>query len=858
MKIDRNVPGATDGEAPSSGRIASTDTTPLQFPSATGSRTVSAASLSRLAQRLQAGASASSSSASTPTPGAARAAVPPDSRERGQKRALEPGPAGLPDFTTAKRQRSDRPRPAGQLPRLATPRATTAAGPGTSASGSTSASAQTRGPAPATGISATSLARPTRGNTAESIYRILVELSRGRSRAEIIKRCNAAPSKVDSWIYAKTWESRNLKERLAKMPDYASYRDKLAALNEQHPLGLWTGELLPAGRTARAVEAGDLLAVLELRAAGRTVRNAIDTVAERAGLDAGELGDWFTPTGDLAKRVEAASQLHGYQGVRGDLQRRLTEQNHAATAASLPDRPTCATGPLTTRDLVDILTTLARDKTASLSAIGRACGIDRTRVLEYVVPGSGLLRNPSAVQKWPDYGAHRDALEAALRALGHDQQADGLTRQTQDAQQFMQVLRDKAPRLAEAVRAMRTDSTLSTDEAASRAGVAPSILSIVAQAGGEIRERAEVAAQLKGMKPWLGKGLDDQLAHLRGLVTGAPAAASGSTMKAVEFRRYGNVPAKVFVVERTSFDPGPDTANRVKNLYAGSPNLVREPRSYANEPDRQVLRWLATALKHKFGGYEVQCYFDASRGDIVVSSNSNRINREIREFVRNGRLGSLFARGEVPPNTIGAERLRHLEQLKAALSDARRGSAAAGRSDAPQSGLAERQRRRQDILTALWAGRISVPSENVRANGQTIDLHAERRIKAVVEQRSGQRVDSEVLAGTMRPCGTCADDLGLEETARRGPFWKSQAADPFNDTPRLVEQNVRQSIGTYVTKTRTGKYTLDHDTDSEPETEATPSRREVASRVNEGAAPGTEPSIPEWGGHGPRAPRRAR
>lgn len=86
------------------------------------------------------------------------------------------------------------------------------------------------------------------------------------------------------------------------MPDYASYRDKLAALNERRPLRLWTGELLPATRTARPIEAADLQAVLDLRAAGRSVRDAIDKVAERHGLDTAELADWFTPTGDPISR----------------------------------------------------------------------------------------------------------------------------------------------------------------------------------------------------------------------------------------------------------------------------------------------------------------------------------------------------------------------------------------------------------------------------------------------------------------------------------------------------------------------------------------------------------------------------
>ena len=66
----------------------------------------------------------------------------------------------------------------------------------------------------------------------------------------------------------------------------------------------------------------------------------------------------------------------------------------------------------------------------------------------------------------------------------------------------------------------------------------------------------------------------------------------------------------------------------------------------------------------------------------------------------------------------------------------------------------------------------------------------------------------------MRPCGTCADELELDENERRGPFWMSQSAQALTDTRRIIERNIEKSIGTYVTKTREGRVTTDYDTDS--------------------------------------------
>jgi hypothetical protein len=106
-----------------------------------------------------------------------------------------------------------------------------------------------------------------------------------------------------------------------------------------------------------------------------------------------------------------------------------------------------------------------------------------------------------------------------------------------------------------------------------------------------------------------------------------------------------------------------------------------------------------------------------------------------------------------------------------------------------------------------------------------VPLHAERRIKRALEQATGQGLDRRRLAGTMRPCGICAYDLGLPDDARRGPFWMSRPSQAFADTHAIVEANVNQGIGSHVTMTVEGKLSVHHDTDSDSDIETATRKR---------------------------------
>jgi hypothetical protein len=111
--------------------------------------------------------------------------------------------------------------------------------------------------------------------------------------------------------------------------------------------------------------------------------------------------------------------------------------------------------------------------------------------------------------------------------------------------------------------------------------------------------------------------------------------------------------------------------------------------------------------------------------------------------------------------------------------------------------------------------RFRVPPDPAYQHGKAIDLHAERRIKDAFQEATGEALKLRSLAGTMRPCTVCAEDLGLPSSARRGPAWLSRAAQAFYDAKEIVERNVGQSIGTYASLTKAGKLSVNYNTDSD-------------------------------------------
>ena len=104
---------------------------------------------------------------------------------------------------------------------------------------------------------------------------------------------------------------------------------------------------------------------------------------------------------------------------------------------------------------------------------------------------------------------------------------------------------------------------------------------------------------------------------------------------------------------------------------------------------------------------------------------------------------------------------------------------------------------------------------------------SERRIKDHVAKQSGAALDPTQLAGTMRPCGTCASELELPLEAHRGPFWQSAPARYGVDIEDLIHQNQRDGVGTSITRTRDKVLTFDVDTDSDSDAERPQLNRSV-------------------------------
>jgi hypothetical protein len=667
---------------------------------------------------------------------------------------------------------------------------------------------------PATGqIAQTSagLVKGSRQNTtADMVYRILLERSRGGSTSVIARAVRVPDGTVGRWINAKRWQSGEVQGPLSHMPDYAQHRDAIDTLVKAMHL---TSEDLPppAAKQRTQMTAPLLKAALELMLAkqgesligrGRTP-GMVSAVAGPLGIERRTLGAWIAQDGTPAKPLDAFARLPDYEEVRGDLQSLFARLGHRQVADSLPAPSDSGTHKMTAALLVDVLRTIEQERGASSGAIGAALGMQPSLIRKYVSLERADLHDPDLVRNMPDYAQHREALAAALVALGQEQQARALPLPLVDAEQLLKALRNGMPRFVDAMKAMQSNPTLSSHEAAIQADVLPEALIAVMEGGGVLRQRSDVHETLSRFGSHLAPGIDEELGRLRAIASGkTPLAAVPREMARFELPARGSIPGKVFIVRPSTGDPGPKAKNRLEKIYANNDDLVRLPRSYETERPRQMLRWLSTVLHNRFAAArEVQCYFHVGTQQIVVASNTNEANIELAKFFADGGARELAAHADA---SAGAREARHAGKLRKALAGAAKPMAGAGGDEL-----------REQVRAAVKAGRFHVPLASFSERGSTVNLHAERRILRYLRDTHGESVDRRLLAGTMRPCGTCADDLGLDDKERRGPFWLSRPAMAFADTPRIIERNIAKAIGTYVTKTREGKVTTDYNTDSD-------------------------------------------
>ena len=649
-----------------------------------------------------------------------------------------------------------------------------------------------------------------RNTTADMVYQILLARNRGGSTSVIARDVLVPDGTVGRWINAKRWQSGELHVALSNMPDYAQHRDAIDALAKA--MNLTSVDLPPPPAKQRVqVSARLLKAALEsmlakqhepLAGRGRTP-GMLSAVAGPLGIERRTLGAWLNADGTPAKPLDAFARLPDYEQVRGDLQTLFSRLGHQQVADSLRAPGDGGTHKMSAALLVDVLQQIKAAGAGSSGTIGAALGVQPALIRKYVSLEQSSLRELDLIRNMPDYAQHREALAAALTALGHEQQARDLPLPSVDAERLLKALRDAMPRFVDAINVMQRNPALSPRDAAVQANVPPEMLTAVIGMGGVPRQPSDVHDTLSRLGSHLVPGIDEELARLRAMASGKiDVADAPREMARLELRARGSIPGKVFIVRPSTGDPGPKAKNRIEKIYANNADLVRLPRSYETERPRQMLRWLSTVLKDRFpAAREVQCYFHAGTRQIVVASNTNEANTELAKFFNGCDARDL---AEYADASLGPREARHAGKLRRMLSSAANPLAEKG------GGTLQEQ-----VRAAIAAGRFHVPLASFSERGSTVSLHAERRILHYLREAFDESIDRRLLAGTMRPCGNCADELGLGNDERRGPFWLSRPAQAFADTPRIIERNIAQGVGTYVTKTREGRVTTDYDTDSD-------------------------------------------
>lgn len=634
--------------------------------------------------------------------------------------------------------------------------------------------------------------------TAWHVAELLEMHARDVSRTQIRDDLKLGLSTVDDYLRGHNWASGTLPKRLSKLPDYPGEQPRIQRL--VHQLGLYGGTLLPPSQTSRkALTAAQLAGTLQMmvdRDKHVPVKGRfLEHVAKTVGAQPGTLRNWITSEGELLRPSDSVRNLPGFDQHADTLAARWSQLGHSDTAAALASDTQATRKEISTEMLVAALDEMVRNPGMPLVQVARTRNAAFRTLRTFISPKGELRIDLEKLAQMPDYDQHVDALRKALVDLGHTEQARNLKPVMMPAATFLDTTREHFGRLMAIVERMALHP--GTDRAAEckRSGVPQQLLAVVFDRAGALRAPADVYRRLSGLQPYQHSSVDDMLARIAKRYAEAAAAPADPSLKRIDMTYGGTIPDRVLLVEQTSVDPGPNAAQRLERLYANSTNLVHEPRSYTADRHRQVLRWLSTVLRQRFPeSIEVQSYFDAERRRIVVSSNTSEGNKSIRRFLRDGGLERLLNDTPGSSSDMTARELRHLTKLSRRMDP----TVPAGSSET------------EAVFAAIAEGRIKVPK---RPYGN-IKLHAERRIKDYVAP-GGATLELPSLAGTMRPCGTCASQLELPPQDHRGPFWQSRPARYGVDIEDLIAQNQRDGVGTSITKTREGTYTFDVNTDSD-------------------------------------------
>lgn len=665
--------------------------------------------------------------------------------------------------------------------------------------------------------------------TAQRVHELLVDRLAGKPVSD---------KNLTRWQSPATWKRENLATRLAKLPGYADWRPRIETqLRQLEVIG--QEERLPEPAAVRsAFDAHMLVATLRVirqRAQAKAEGRLDDPSLTQALYDLVNakkehvLG-WVAADGRLRKPPANVSRLPGYAEVRDELVQLLNELGHAETAAAMPHEATRAQ-EVGADTIARFLARIAVDPKAQRGATALSLGIAPTSLATHITP-ENRLKQLDKIADMPGYAEHFQAIGDALRTLGHADQAAALpapppavvtpedhapAKIGATADDFLHRVGNHLHQVAAVARRLREqqEPNAAMFAVARETGVSRAWVRALLDEHGAVRDQRVIEQMLEGVDTHASARLGRLLERLRRQIEGtqdAPSSSAGAasarpvvgsiavdpraSMKPLRIAGAGSAPDRVLVVRPNTVDPGPNVRNRLAAIYQTNQELVHAPRDYGVDRQRQPLRWLSSMLRQRFSkSVEVQCYFDASRRSIVVSSNVSTVNEDIRRFLASAEFGRLLAE-PAPPHVDNKDRLaRHHAKLLRRMDPA---------SD-PHFGAAS-----DAVLAAIAERRFQVPSRTY-----PVDLHAERRINNHMVSEFGSRVETEQLAGTMRPCSSCADELEAKPDVHRGPAWMSRASRRGFDHDENVDRQVQAGIGTSITRSRKNRLTFEHDTDSD-------------------------------------------
>jgi hypothetical protein len=622
-------------------------------------------------------------------------------------------------------------------------------------------------------------------------------------------RLNVSRGTANKWLAAGRWQAEKLATRLSKMPDYAQFRSALEPLVAS--LGLHAGALPePPERSRAKMDAHVLKSALEALVAhrertggrGRNLSQpALTEHLRQQGFQVSmwTLADWLTADGRLKTAPASVANLPGFADEGDAILLALSALGHDDLASEVADAVPGELQAVSARDITAALQALAESPQQGLS---KAC-LDEglpVSITKYFSTSGRPRDGVETVAALPDFAEHREAIVAALRSLGHDADAASLPGVAMPLRDAHDQLSRQFDGVMQAFAMMRSQPPLSLLDAAHVAGIPAQLLAVLATPHGALQDRAAIEGRITGDHALMRPAMAGMLDRLQAELAYGPAQAPGAApMKPLRLQGAGRAPDRTLIVLPDSHDPGARAVERLRQIFYADPLAVRGPRSYAGERPRQALRWLATVLMQQFPlGVEFQCYFHRGTRQLVVSSNVDTVNNDLRDFLASGGMEPLLAGDGEDAATAHTRAERHQARLSHAMGDF------ANTSDAEL----------EQILAAIAERRFQVPARFYGRAQRTVDLHAERRVKEFVETLDPD-FDAQGLAGTRRPCGTCADVVGLPEEGTRGPFWHSNNAQSGTDTEAIIARNVAAGIRTSISETRAGRLTFDTNTDSD-------------------------------------------